>query len=144
MIFQPSREEVRHFFIAAWQRHCRGLPLAPIEHLAVDWICLHPEYHPLLNDAGEALERDFTVEDGQVNPFLHLSMHLSLEEQYSIDQPAGVRGCIDQLLHRHQSRHDAMHEAMECLGEMLHEAQQSGLTPDASRYLECLSRAGSR
>jgi hypothetical protein len=95
MIFQPSRQEVRHFFIAAWQRHCKGLPLAPIEHLAADWISLHPEYHPLLNDAGEALERDFTVEDGQVNPFLHLSMHLSLEEQYSIDQPAGVRGCID-------------------------------------------------
>ena len=144
MIFQPSKDEVRQFFVNTWQRHCEGLPLEPMAQLAADWMAQHPEYHRLLSSPAEALAQEFRVEDGRVNPFLHLSMHLSLEEQMAIDQPPGVRQCIEALSRQHQSRHAAMHEAMECLGEMLHRSQVDGAPPDGLLYLDCLRRRASR
>ncbi|MDE2000717.1 MAG: DUF1841 family protein, partial [Burkholderiales bacterium] len=76
-MFAPSQEQVRRFFCDAWAKHQTGLPLTPLEAQAVDWIVLHPEYHDDLADVEAAVQRQYSVEGGQVNPFLHLSMHLS-------------------------------------------------------------------
>lgn len=139
MLFNPSREEVREFFQTAWGRHRQGLPLEPLQDLAVRWMLEHPEYHPDLEDP-EAAHRDYSVESGRTNPFLHLAMHLSLEEQASIDQPPGVRSALDALAHRLGDRHEAMHWAMECLGEMVWTSQRQGTPPDAQAYIDCLQR----
>jgi hypothetical protein len=144
VIFNPSREEVRRFFCDAWRKQNSGALLTPLEGLALKWIALHPEYQALLDDPERALAEDFSVERGVTNPFLHLSMHLALEEQLSIDQPPGIRGTFAQLTARAGAEHDAAHKAMECLGEIVWRAQRGSLPADTAAinasYLECLRR----
>jgi hypothetical protein len=48
------------------------------------------------------------------------------------------------LTQRLDSPHAAQHEIMECLGDMLWKAQQSGLPPDGGAYVEAVRRRASR
>lgn len=137
-MFNPSRDQVRDFFFDAWARHRAGLPLEGAAALALAHILRHPEYHALLEAPERARGREWPPELGETNPFLHLSMHLSLDEQISIDQPPGVRARYAALCQRLGDEHAAQHAAMDCLGEMLWRAQRDGLPPDASLYLLCL------
>jgi hypothetical protein len=143
-MFEPSREEVRRFFCDAWARHQAGQGASALERIAIACMLEHPEYHGLLGDVDKALTMDFPVEAGRENPFLHLSMHLSLEEQASIDQPPGVSALLDALARRAGDRHAAAHEAMECLGEVVWRAQRGSLPADMASinqsYIECLHR----
>lgn len=143
-MFNPSRDDVRQFFCAAWRKHVAGSVLTPLEATALKWIAVHPEYHALLADETRALAEEFSVERGQANPFLHLSMHLALEEQLSIDQPPGIVAALRRLAARRGDAHDAAHEAMECLGEIVWSAQRGALPADAeainAAYLDCLQR----
>ena len=139
-MFSPSRKQVRQFFFDTWGKYRAATPLQGLETVAIEVILLHPEYHAVLETAERGDERDYSPETGQANPFLHLSLHLALEEQLSIDQPAGVRGAFDEVLRRSASRHDALHAALECLGEMVWQSQRDGAAPDAQRYLACLKR----
>lgn len=98
----------------------------------------HPEYHALLDQQDRALNREYLPEMGETNPFLHLAMHLSIAEQYSIDQPQGIRHWVDALTHQSADRHVAEHEVMDCLGEMLWHAGRYQTAPDANIYFQCL------
>ncbi|TWG79953.1 uncharacterized protein DUF1841 [Cupriavidus gilardii J11] len=139
-MFNPSREEVRRFFCEAWRKDTTGAPLTPLEAIAVDWMRQHPEYHEQLGDVDAALAEEFTPERGQTNPFLHLSMHLSIAEQVSVDQPRGIRAAFEALARRLDSPHEAHHQMMECLGEMLWQSQRTGLPPDGEHYIACVQR----
>lgn len=134
-MYQPSQDDVRRFFCEAYRKARAGEPLTPMDAIAADWIAEHPEYHADLADLDAALAARFTVDEGRSNPFLHLSMHLSLVEQAQIDQPSGIRQALELLARRRGSMHTAHHEAMECLGEMIWASQRSGLPPDGERYL---------
>jgi hypothetical protein len=139
-MFQPNQLDVRRFFCASYTRQRDGLPLDPMQAQAAIWIAEHPEYHALLADETAALAAHYSPDAGRENPFLHLSMHLSLAEQCSIDQPTGIRQAV-QLLASHQGGlHAAHHEAMEALGLMLWESQRSGRPPDGLAYLEDVRR----
>lgn len=139
-LFNPSREEVRQFFCTTWQKHTAGNVLTPLETLASQWIERHPEFHAILSDPSGALEQDFTPEKGITNPFLHLSMHLSISEQISIDQPPGIRHIANRLSQKFDSEHEAQHQMMECLGQALWQAQRNGGALDANGYLESLRK----
>ncbi|MFO1325857.1 MAG: DUF1841 family protein [Rubrivivax sp.] len=139
-MFQPSQTDVRRFFCGAWRRQRDGMPLTPMDALAVRWVAEHPEYHADLADEEAAVAAVYTVEEGRTNPFLHLSMHLTIEEQCSIDQPTGIRQAVQLLAARRGSLHDAHHEVMDCLGEMIWASQRSGLPPDGLAYLEAVRR----
>ncbi len=139
-MFAPSQHDVRRFFCEAHRKQRTGELLAPIEALAADWIAEHPEYHAELADLEAALAAVYAVEDGRTNPFLHLSMHLSLSEQVGIDQPPGIKQAFELLAARRGSAHAAHHEMMECLGEMIWASQRSGLPPDGAAYLDCVRR----
>ena len=139
-MFNPSRQEARQFFFDAWHKHRDGQPLTPLESMALDVALMHPEYHAILDDTEKYLDRDYLPEFGETNPFLHMSMHLAINEQLSIDQPPGIRSAFDALRARHGSAHDALHEAMDCLAEMVWQAQRTGTAPDGRLYLECLKR----
>jgi hypothetical protein len=147
-MFNPSRDEVRRFFCAAWRKHREGGLVSPLEATALKWIDVHPEYHALLADEARALAEEFTVERGQANPFLHLSMHLALDEQLSIDQPTGIVAAFRRLLGRAGDEHAAAHEAMECLGEIVWSAQRGAAPAEIAAlnaaYLECLQRRASQ
>lgn len=143
-MFTPSQHDVRTFFCDVLRRHREGAPLSPLEAIAAHWVQEHPEFHPELSDLQAALEASYTVEEGRTNPFLHLSMHLSLSEQVSIDQPPGIRQAMDALSQRLGSLHSAQHEAMECLGDMLWQSQRSGRPPDGQAYVDCVRRRATR
>jgi hypothetical protein len=143
-MFAPSQNDVRRFFCDAWRKQCERMPMTPLEVLAADWIAEHPEYHADLADVDAALAAVFDVESGRTNPFLHLSMHLSISEQVSIDQPRGIKQAFELLAARRGSAHEAQHEVMECLGEMMWASQRSGLPPDGERYIECVRGRATR
>jgi len=139
-MFAPSQEDVRRFFCATAAKQREGGVLTPMEAIAAQWIAEHPEYADDLADADAALAAVYTVEEGRTNPFLHLSMHLSIAEQCSIDQPRGIRQAVELLAARRNSLHTAHHEVMECLGEMIWASQRSGLPPDGLAYLDAVRR----
>jgi hypothetical protein len=145
-MFNPSRDDVRRFFIETWRKHRAGELLTPLEDRALRRILLHPEYHALLEDP-DAAGADFSIARGDANPFLHLSMHLALDEQLAIDQPIGIRDVYERLAARHGGDHEAAHEAMECLGRVIWEAQRGVLPADPAAIndalLECLKRRAS-
>ena len=137
-MFNPSREQVRQFFTEAWHKRLQTLPLTPLEVMATDLIAEHPEYHELLADP-DATQGDYPVAEGRTNPFLHLSMHLAIQEQISVDQPPGIRAAYQRLLAT-RSAHDATHCLMEALGEMMWEAQRLGKALDNERYLTLIRK----
>ena len=139
-MFAPSQSDVRRFFCATHAKRLAGAPMNPMEALAAGWIADHPEYHADLADVEAALAAQFDVEGGRTNPFLHLSMHLTITEQVAIDQPAGIRQAHGLLAAKLGSEHEAHHAIMECLGEMIWASQRSGQPPDGHRYLECVRR----
>ncbi len=143
-MFAPSQNDVRRFFCETQRKHREGAPLTPMETLAADWIAEHPEYRDELNDVEAALAAVYDVERGRTNPFLHLSMHLTITEQVAIDQPRGIKQAYELLAAKRGSAHAAHHEVMECLGEMIWASQRSGLPPDGERYLECVRRRATR
>ena len=114
--------------------------MTPMELLAADWVAEHPEYHAELSDLPAALAAVYQVEAGRTNPFLHLSMHLSISEQVGIDQPRGIKQAFELLRARRGSAHEAQHEVMECLGQMVWESQRSGQPPDGQAYIDCVRR----
>ena len=140
-MFNPSREQVRQFFFDTWQRYRSGAPVEGLQTVAIDVILAHPEYHALLEAPEKHADREWSPEQGETNPFLHMSLHLALEEQRSIDQPPGVRATLEQLEARLGDRHAALHVALECLGETVWRAQRDRAAPDQEAYLECLRRA---
>jgi hypothetical protein len=137
-MFQPSQSDVRRFFCGVQAKLRAGLPLEPMERIAAHWIVEHPEYAAALEDLAAALRAVYDVDSGGTNPFLHLSMHLTLEEQCAIDQPTGIRQAVALLASRRPSLHAAHHEVMECLGLMIWTSQRSGLPPDGQAYLEAV------
>lgn len=139
-MFAPNREQVRKFFFETWRKYRAGIPLQGLETLALEVILLHPEHHAVLDAPERNAERDYTPDMGQTNPFLHMSLHLAIEEQLTIDQPAGVRAGFDAILCKRGDRHEAMHAALECLGGMLWRSQRDAAAPDAQSYLDCLKR----
>ncbi len=139
-MFNPTREEARQFLFEAWRKHRQGELLTPLEHMAARLIDWHPEFHEMLGDPEHHRDRDFLSEHGQINPFLHLMMHLSIEEQLSIGQPHGIREQFSRLAEKYGSEHHAQHAMMECMAEMIMQAQRNGTGPDAAVYLSCLAK----
>ncbi|MBE0625190.1 MAG: DUF1841 family protein [Burkholderiales bacterium] len=139
-MFNPTRDQVRQFFFDAWRKHRERVVLAGMDHLAVDIILMHPEYQHVLDDPERYQEREYRPEAGDTNPFLHMSMHLAIEEQLSIDQPAGLKAEFARLAAKSGDRHATCHVVMECLAEMVWRAQRDSAAPDAQAYLECLKR----
>jgi hypothetical protein len=141
-MFNPTRDEVRLFFRDILAKKRAGGMLTSLETIAGDWIDEHPEYHPALAPVMPGEADPYEAREGAPNPFLHLSMHLSIAEQLAIDQPPGIRAAVDALAVRTGSLHDAHHEVMECLGEMLWTAQRNGTQPDGAAYVRCVERRG--
>jgi len=143
-MFSPSQADVRRFFCSVYAKARSGAALEAIETIASQWMDEHPEYAQDFSDVDAALASMTEVQEGRTNPFLHLSMHLSISEQCSIDQPRGIRQAIELLTHRRNSLHLAHHEAMDCLGKMLWESQQAGRPPQGDAYIACVQRQATR
>jgi len=140
MIFTQNREEIRRFYLQAWQKQLQKLPLEPLEVQLVDIIQAHPEYHQLLESGEDGVEKEWTPEMGESNPFLHLGMHMAIREQLSTDRPPGIRKATKKLLKQIGDGHETEHQMMECLGETLWRGQRDGKAPDEQSYLRCVEK----
>lgn len=137
-MFSPTREQARRFFFNTWAKYRRGEACTGLEQTALQVLLLHPEYHGVLEQRERYAERDYSPEAGDVNPFLHLSLHLAVAEQIGIDQPIGIASRYRALTAHTGSEHDGLHAVLECLGETIWQAQRTGSAPDGKAYLECL------
>ena len=143
-MFNPTQADVRRFLCGVHAKTAAQAPMEAIETLASLWIAEHPEYHADLQDADAAVARNYDETPERSNPFLHLSMHLSVSEQCSIDQPRGIRQAVELLTHRRNSLHAAHHETMECLGRMVWESQRAGRAAVGAAFFDCVQRHATR
>ena len=139
-MFTPSQQDVRRFFCETFRKFHAKEILTPLEAIASDWIKQHSEYDAVLSDLDTALHTNYSLDQGNSNPFLHLSMHLSIAEQITVDQPRGIRAVSEILTSKLNSQHEAHHEIMECLGTMIWNSQRNGLPPDGEAYIEALRK----
>lgn len=144
IMFSPSQADVRRFFCSVYAKARAGQTLEALETIAALWIDEHPEYHAELTDVDAALLAIEHEQESKTNAFLHLSMHLSISEQCSIDQPRGIRQAVELLTYRRNSLHAAQHEVMECLGKMIWESQRAAQAPDGDAYVACVQRRATR
>ncbi|OFZ70078.1 MAG: hypothetical protein A2Z01_08510 [Betaproteobacteria bacterium RBG_16_58_11] len=139
-MFSPSREDARRGFFETWRKYQAREPVDGIEAMLLEVILQHPEYHALLSKPDQYQDRDYSPEHGETNPFLHMSMHLAINEQLSIDQPPGIRERHQALLERLGDAHGAQHTMLECLAEEVWHVQRHQVSFDAERYLGCIDR----
>ena len=143
-MFGQDRSQLRRMFFAAWHKYLAQQPLDPLEQLIVAVVQQHPEYHSLLADEVANLDKDYTPEMGQTNPFLHMAMHIAIQEQLATQRPDGITACHQELLRIHQDAHAVEHQMMECLAEMIWQSQREETLPDEAAYLRCLRQQTKR
>jgi hypothetical protein len=131
-----SRDQLRQMYVNAWRKRQERTPMEPLEAQIADIVELHPEYQAALGDPARVLDRDYSPEGGQSNPFLHMGLHLAIREQIATDRPAGVRQAYIDIARRLGSEHDAEHQMIELLAQAMWDAQRSGMPPDERAYLE--------
>jgi hypothetical protein len=141
MLFGNDRRQLRQFFFSAWRKHRHDESLEGAERLVVAVALRHPEYHALLDNPDASADRDWLPELGESNPFLHMAMHIAIEEQLGVDRPPGIRAHYATLCRNAGDDHAAQHQVMECLAETLWQAGRHGQPPDERAYLDCLQRA---
>ncbi|MFW5432565.1 MAG: DUF1841 family protein [Methylophilaceae bacterium] len=139
-LFNPSRDEVRDFFFNTWAKFNQQHPLSELEKIGLGVIQMHPEYHHMLDIPEKYKQQAYFPEQGETNPFLHMSLHLSILEQISINQPAGIADIYAQLKISHQEEHSAQHDVLDCLAETIWQAQQNKTVIDADYYLQLLNK----
>jgi len=139
-MFSNDRNQMRQVFIDAWQKQQDGQPLEPLEEVIANIAGQHPEYHALLEDSDAAMGKEYLPENGETNPFLHMGMHIAIHEQLTTNRPAGIASLFQQLVMQSGDAHHAEHQVMDCLGEMLWQAQRDQRMPDESAYLDCLRK----
>ena len=132
-----DRDSGRTFFLEVWGKHKRQMRLEALEQIVLNVILQHPEYHVILEkDEKEISAMEFMPEMGMTNPFLHMGMHITIQEQIGSNRPSGITALYQQLLPKYSSAHDLEHSMMECLGESLWLAQRNNTLPDEAEYLE--------
>lgn len=139
-LFNPSRDEVRDFFFNTWTKFKQMQALSELEKIAISVIQMHPEYHSILDTPEQYKQQAYFPEQGQTNPFLHMSLHLSILEQISINQPIGIAAIYAELKIKYQEEHSAQHDVLDCLGETIWLAQQNKTGLDTAYYLELLNK----
>jgi hypothetical protein len=139
-LFNPSRNEVRDFFFDAWTKFKAQQTLSDLEKIGVSVMHMHPEYHSILNAPEQYKHQAYFPEMGETNPFLHMSLHLSILEQISINQPTGMSGIYEKLKLKLQDEHQAQHDILDCLAETIWLAQRNNTGLDAEHYLQLLQQ----
>lgn len=139
-MFGQDRNQMRQFFLSSWLKFREQQALEPLEALVAGVISDHPEYHAFIESGDDALGKDYSPDDGQTNPFLHMGMHITIREQLQTDRPPGITSTHQQLVMKIGDAHEAEHHMLECLGLVLWESQRSGAMPDEMQYLECVKK----
>jgi hypothetical protein len=137
-LFNPSRDEVRDFFFETWSKYNKKQALTDLEKICLSVILIHPEYQTILSSPKTFKNQAYFPELGESNPFLHMSLHLSIIEQIRINQPFGIETLYESLKIKHQDEHFAQHEILDCLAETIWLAQRNKAELDSENYLKLI------
>jgi len=137
-LFNPTRDQVRQFFFDTWAKFQSKQKLTDLEVIALQVIHIHPEYHAVLDAPERYMEQAYFPEMGETNPFLHMSLHMSVLEQVAINQPIGIAPVYQALKQKRGNESDAQHDLMDCLAETIWQAQRDGTQPNSESYLACM------
>lgn len=137
-MLNPSRAEARNFFFTAYNKGNAQQALTALEKITYGVIVEHPEYSHILANPDKYRDFTWSPTTGETNPFLHLSLHVSILEQLSINQPPGITPLYQELCATLANEHEAQHQVMDCLAEMIWQSQFTQMQPDPTIYLSCL------
>ena len=140
MLYTQDRTQQRQFLANAWQKFLNKEVLDPMEDQLTQVIDLHPEYHKLIQN----IESDYFPESGEVNPYLHINLHLSLREQLSINQPLGIKEYYQNILNKTKNPHETEHLMMDCIAQMIFSSQKNNTPMDHKAYIDCLKTQSNR
>src|SRR5215510_1766518 len=132
-----SRDQLREMYRSAWRKFRTEQPLSPLEKQIAAVISEHPEYRVIVESAAADLA-NYSPRSGQLNPWLHMGLHLAIREQVATNRPAGIAEVHARLAKSAGDAHEAEHQMLEVLAEQIWEAQRSGKPPDENVYLERL------
>ncbi len=132
MSINTDRNTLRQTFIEAWQKYQAQQTLNALQQQIVAILLRHPEYHDAFNQPEQLLEQEYATDN---NPFLHLSLHLSLQEQINTNRPHGIAAAYQQLL-KTNDQHRIEHAIIDILASSIWEAQQTGVPPNEQEYLQ--------
>ena len=130
-MFSQDRSKQREFLAKSWQKHINAQILEPLELQLALIVQKHPEYQALIND----INLEYFPEQGKTNPFLHINLHLALQDQLALDQPIGINDIYKKLIVIHSDTHEVEHMMMECIAEMIFNSQKNKTTLDQDNYL---------
>ena len=134
-MFSQDRQKQRKFLANSWQKYTSNKPLEPLEKQLVSIIEIHPEYQDLIGN----IKSEYSPEQDEVNPFLHINLHLALRDQLTLNQPKGIKVVHQKLISNFKDSHKVEHLMMECIEEMIYISQKNNTTMDQERYLECIT-----
>ena len=140
-MYDVNTHDVRRYFGHVWQNRLNPLQLDALQQKALRIIEAHPEYQTYLEHIEDYLDKNWTPEQGETNPFLHLSLHLSIQEQVGIDQPFGIRTIHQKLIGMYNDNWvKAEDEMMEALVETIWQAQRHNQGLDVNAYMTRLRK----
>ena len=140
-MYDVNTHDVRRYFGHVWQNRLNPLQLDALQQKALRIIEAHPEYQTYLEHIEDYLDKNWTPEQGETNPFLHLSLHLSIQEQVGIDQPFGIRAIHQKLMGMHNDNWvKAEDEMMDALVETIWQAQRHNQGLDVNAYMTRLRK----
>ncbi len=134
-MFSQDRKKQRKFLVKSWQKYTNNISLEPLEEQLVSIIEVHPEYHDLIAN----IDSEFFPEQDEVNPFLHINLHLALRDQLTINQPKGVKEIYQKLINRYKDHHVVEHLMMECIAETIYISQKKNTPMSQENYLNCIT-----
>ena len=127
------------FFVEVRRKVVERELLQPLEAMIADILNQHPEYQDLLADEKKALSDEYIATNFDINPFLHLGLHVALQEQIQANRPQGIAAVYQNLkLRGVGDEHKLRHLMMQCLSESLYKAQASNAMPNETEYMACL------
>ena len=130
-MLSQDRFKQREFLANSWQKHINDQISEPLEIQLALIIQKHPEYHALIND----INLEYFPEQGKTNPFLHINLHLTLQDQLALNQPIGINDIYKKLIAIHSDTHEVEHMMMECIAEMIFNSQKNHTTLNQDNYL---------
>ena len=133
-MFSSDRSAQRKFLAKSWEKYKAKQLLEPLELQLAKIIEKHPEYQEIINN----LDTEYFPEQGKINPFLHINLHLSLQDQISLDQPKGIKEIYNSLVKKIKDTHRVEHIMMEQIAEMIFNSQKNNKPMDQEQYLRSL------
>ena len=130
--YQGMKAASRSYLRLLWESAQRGEPLEGEAARIVQAMREHPEYAELWPRLDEL--SDAELEQGGVNPMMHIMIHTTLESQLAENEPPVTGEVLEALMAQGLTRHEALHQIGGVLAEEIFDILKEGRPFDAAGY----------